>query len=57
MDEKLARVHDLLAAARHDLPQTTTDDPALVAAVENLTRAVTWLLDAVEVMNDQRVGR
>jgi hypothetical protein len=56
VEEKLAKVHDYLKAVRYELPQTTTDDPSLFAAVENLTRATTWLLDVVEQILDQQAG-
>ena len=57
MDEKLAKVHDLIRLAGREMGQITTDDPALFAAIDSLMRATSWLLDAVEQINDQRVGR
>lgn len=57
MDEKLSKIRTHVNAARHALPQTTTDDPALFEAVEHLIGATDWLLDVLEQINDQRVGR
>jgi predicted dithiol-disulfide oxidoreductase (DUF899 family) len=57
MEEKLARVHERISTARHELPQATTDDPHLFEAVESLEAAMEWLLSAVEQLADQQASR
>lgn len=54
MEEKLAKVHDLLGAIDHQVAATNHTDPAIISAVCTLTRATVWLLDAVEQMYDER---